>query len=119
MPHTITHHRRAGGLCPVNSGGHCACVAKIPHSQGEGEDQGESHNQMGSSQIIPEMGGNLDREVTPEPTQQDAVDCTVKKGDSARALNIMSAKGTEHLKWHGHIGPLWQPELVFGSGQVR
>ena len=27
--HTITHHRRAGGLCPIKNEEHCACVANI------------------------------------------------------------------------------------------
>ena len=54
---TITHHRRAGGLCPVNSRGHCSLCSQDPlHSQGGGEDQKEPHSQTGSSQIIPEMG---------------------------------------------------------------
>ena len=36
--------------------------------------------------------------MTPEPTQQDAVNCAVKKVIVPGALNIMSARGTEHLK---------------------
>ena len=110
--HTITHQRRARGLCAVNSGGHCACVAYI-HSIPRGKEKtkrnpttrwevfrsslrwAESLRQRGHT-IIHSTGCCKLHSV---------------KGDSAR--------GTEHLKCHGHIGQWWQPEPVFGSGQVR
>ena len=117
---TITHHRRAGGLCQVNSGGHCSLCSHDPlHSQWECEDQEEPNSQMGSSQIISRQAGNLEREVTPEPTHQDADNCAVNIVIVPGALNYNSARGTEHLRCHGHIGQLWKPETVFGSGQVR
>ena len=50
---TITQHKGAGGLCPVNSGGHCSLCSHDPLcSHGECEDHEESHSQEGSSQII-------------------------------------------------------------------
>ena len=134
---TITHHRRAGGFCPVNSGGHCSLCSHDPlHSQGECEEHEEPHSQEGSSQIILRWAGNLERQVTPDPTHQDADNCTVNivivaevlNYNSARGtehykchghLTLNSARGTEHLRCHGHIGQLWQPETVFGSDQVR
>ena len=92
---TNTHHKRAGGLCPVNSGGHCILCSHDPlHSQGECEDQEESHNKEGSSQIILRWAGNLAREVTPGPTQQDADNCTVNLVIVPGALNTTSARGT-------------------------
>ena len=99
---TITHHNRAGGLCPVNSGGHCSLCSHDPfHSQGECEDHKEPNSQEGSSQIIPRWAGNLAREVIPGPTQQDADNCAVNlvivpwalNITSARALNICGAMG--------------------------
>ena len=134
---TITQHRRAGGLCPFNSGGHCSLCSHDPlHSQGGHEDEEEPHSQEGSSQIIPRQAGNLEREVTPEPTWWDADNCAVNimigpgtpNYNSARGtehykyqgyLTLNSARGTKHLTCHGHIGQMWQPETVFGSGQVR
>ena len=115
--HTTKEGRRT---LPLNSGGHCSLCSHDPfHSQGECEDQEEPHSQEGSSQIIPEWARNLEREVTPEPTQQDADNCTVNIVIVPGALNYNSARGTEHYKYQGHIGQLWQPETVFGSGQVR
>ena len=58
---TITHHKRVGGLCPVNSGRHCSLCSHNPLcSQGEHKDQEEPHSQEGSSQIIPRWTGNLE-----------------------------------------------------------
>ena len=126
--HTITHHRRAEGLCAIRNEGHCACVAIHSIPRGKEKTKRNPTTRWEVPRSSPRWAGNLDREVTPEPTQQDAVNCTVKKGDSARGtehymcqghLTFNSARGTKHLKCHRHIGQLWQPEPVFGSGQVR
>ena len=134
---TITHHNKAGGLCPVNNRGHCNQYSHNPlHSQGEREDEEETHNQEGCSQMILRWARNLEREVIPEPTWQDADNCTVNIVIVPGALNynstrgtelckcqghltLNSARGTEHLWCHGHIGQLWQTGTVFGFGQVR
>ena len=116
----ITHHNRAGGLCPVNNRVHCSQYSHDPlHSQEECKDEEECHGQEGSSQIILRQTGNLEREVMPGPPQQDADNCAVNIVIVPGALNFTSARGTEHLWWHGHIGQLWQTGTVFGSGQVR
>ena len=92
---TITHHNRAGGLCPVNNGGHCSLYCQNPLcSHWEFEDEEEPHSQEGSSQIIPRWAGNLAREVIPGPTQQDADNCAVNLVIVPGALNICGAMGT-------------------------
>ena len=112
MCHSIVHQRRAGGLCPFNNGGHCASVANI-HSVPRGKEKTKRNPTVRQEVPRPSLSraGSLDREVTPEPTQQDAVNCTVKKGDSARGtehykcqghLTFDSARGTEHYKCQGH-----------------
>ena len=127
--HTITHHRRAGGLCPVKSRGHCSLCSQDPlHSQGEQEDQEEPHSQMESPQIIPEMGWKPRKRGETRTHLTGCWQLCSKNSDSARGtelykcqghLTLNSARGTEHFRCHGHIGQLLQPETVFGSGQVR
>ena len=52
--HTPEESRRT---LPIQQWGTlCDCSQYPIHSQGEGEDEEESHNQTGGSQIIPEMG---------------------------------------------------------------
>ena len=93
--HTITHHRRGGGLCPVNSEGHCTCVAKI-HSIPRGNEKTKRNPTVRWEVPRPSLrwAGNLKREVTPEPTLQNADNCTVKIVIVPGALNITSARGT-------------------------
>ena len=93
--HTITHHRRAGGLCPVNSKGHCTCVAKI-HSVPRGNEK-TKRNPTARCEVPRSSlrwAGNLEREVTWELTQQDTDNCTVKIVIVPGALDIWGAMGT-------------------------
>ena len=93
---TITHHRRAGGLCPVNSGGHCSLCSQDPlHSQGEWEDQEEPHSQMGSSKIIPKMGWKPRKK---GDTRTHSTGCWQLGSE-----NSDSARGTEHYKCQEHL----------------
>ena len=136
---TLPSHTTIGQVDSAQSttGDTVASTAKIHSiSQGEHEDEEESHSQDESSQIIPRQAGNLAREVIPGPTWQDADKCEVNLVTVPGALNYNSARGTEHCKcqghltlnsargtvhlWcHGHIGQLWQTGTVFGCGQVR
>ena len=94
--HTMTHHRRVGGLCPVNSGGHCSLCSQDPlHSQGEWEDQEEPHSQMGSSQIITKMGWKPRNR---GDTRTHSTACW-----ELHSENSDSARGTEHYKCQGHL----------------
>ena len=84
---TIPSHT-IGGLCPVNSKGHCACVAKIHFVCRVNE---KTKRNPTARQKVPRssqrQAGNLEREVTPEPTWQDADNCTVKIVIVPGALN--------------------------------
>ena len=95
MHTTIIHNTKAGGLCPVNNRGHCSHYGHNPLcSQGECEDEEKPHSWEGSSQIILRWAGNLEREVIPEPTRQDADNCAVNLVIVPGALNICGAMGT-------------------------
>ena len=92
---TITHHRREGGLCPVNSGGHCSLCSQDPlHSQGKHEDQEEPHSQIGSSQIIPETGWKPRKRGDTRTHSTGYDNCGVKTVIVPGALNITSARST-------------------------
>ena len=86
-----------GGLCPVTIGGHCNLSCHNPlHSQGECGDQKEPHRREGSSDSILRWTGSLSREVIPGSTRAGEDDCTVNLVIVLGALNIGSARGTEH-----------------------
>ena len=113
--HTITHQRRAGGLCPVNSGGHCACVANI-HSIPRGKEKTKRNptTRLEVPRSSPRWAGSLTQRGDTRTHLTGCCKLCRVKGDSAR--------GTEHLKCHGHIGQLWQPEPVcvwIRSGQMN
>ena len=121
MHHTITHQRRGRRTLPSQQWGHCACVANI-HSMPRGKEKTKRNptTRREVPRSSPRWAGSLDREVTPEPTQQDAVNCTVKKGDSARGtehykcqghLTFNSARGTEHYECQGH----WTLKSAMGT----
>ena len=77
-----------------------AATHSVP--RGEHGDHKEPHNKEGSSTNILRQTGSLSREVVPGPTCEDE-DCTVNLVIVPGALNSNSARGTEHLWWHGHM----------------
>ena len=93
--HTISHQRRAGGLCPVNSRGHCACVTNI-HSIPRGEEKMKRNptNRWEVPRSSPRWAGNLRQRGDTRTHLTGCCKLHSVKGDSAR--------GTEHYKCQGH-----------------
>ena len=90
--HTI---RGQGDSAQSTAGDTVACVAKI-HSIPRGNEKTKRKPTARWEVPIssPRWAGNLEREVTPEPTSQDADNCTVKIVIVPGALNITSARGS-------------------------
>ena len=93
--HSITHPRRAGGLCPFNNWGHCASVANI-HSIPRGKEK-TKRNPTTRGEVLrlsPRRAGSLRQRGDTRIYLKGCSRLHSVKGDSAR--------GTEHYECQGH-----------------
>ena len=89
----------------------CQCSQYQLHSQGKEKTKRNPTTRKEVLRSSPRWAGSLRQR---GHTRIHSMGCS--RLHSVKGDNAM---GTENYKCHGHIGHLWQPEPVFGSGQMN